>query len=130
MWKHFENVMALNKCQFLLNCSLKKFPHFLNFHTYPDTSQEQCQWNSAGLSGNYLWKLKGKKASKCAIKSRKNCIKVGVCKYTNTETHIISKYYYLVISKYAHKGKLLDIVFLEIRQGSQKNTGLCLILKS
>lgn len=129
--------MALNKYKFLLNCYFRKFPQFFSFRTYPDTSQELYQWNSVGLSGNYLWKLeeKKKKSPKCTIRSRKNCIKVrspGIRDdstatthtHAHTDTHTISKYHHLGISKNVENGKLLDVVFLESREDSWKNKGL------
>lgn len=122
--KYFRNVMELQKYKFLFNCSFTKSPHFLQRHTYPDTSQEQCQWNSAGLSGSYLWTLEEKKPQNMHLKVEKNSIKVCACTYTRIEAHIISKVHHLGIYKYIDKGELLDIVFLERQEGSWKHAGL------
>lgn len=44
--------------------------------------------------------------------------------HAHTDTHTISKYHHLGISKNVENGKLLDVVFLESREDSWKNKGL------
>lgn len=113
--------MELSKQKLLYKTALLKNSH--NFITFTLTlihhrnSATEIQQVFLGTIFEN-WKKKKKIAPKCAIRSRKNCIKVSVRTHKSTETYIITKYRRLGVSKCVNKGKLLDDVLLESRAGS------------